>query len=117
MNTNICRYCYKEIQDRDELVTASNWFRVRPYHYRCFEKLSQETETVGGNWTPVNGMTGLVTVILMLILAAVMLTTNILGMIGDLLGVLALYPIFLRMISYFVFEMRLPKYIENKRRH
>ncbi|KHE72220.1 hypothetical protein [Halobacillus sp. BBL2006] len=117
MNTNICRYCYKEIQDRDELVTASNWFRVRPYHYRCFELLEQDTKTIAGTWTPVNGVTGIITIMLMLILSVVMFTTNILGGIGDLLGILAFYPVFLRIFSYFVFEIRLPKYIENKRRH
>ncbi|WP_226576564.1 hypothetical protein [Halobacillus litoralis] len=116
MNTNICRYCYKEIQDRDELITASSWFRVRPYHYRCFELLEQDTRTIAGAWTPVNGRTGLVTVVLMGILSVVMFTTDILGGIGDLIGVLSLYPVVLRILSYFIYEMRLPKYVENKRR-
>ncbi|WP_079480779.1 hypothetical protein [Halobacillus salinus] len=116
METNRCRYCYKEIRDRDELVTASNWFRVRPFHYRCFELVEQEAKTIAGTWNPVNGTTGLVTVILMLVLVVVMWTTNILGGIGDILGALALYPVLLRVFSYFVFEMRLPKYIENKPR-
>lgn len=114
--TNICRYCYKEIQDRDELVTASNWFRVRPYHYRCFELLEQDTRTIAGSWTPINGRVSLVTVGLMLVLAIVLLTTDLLGGIGDLVGIFALYPVFLRLISFFVFEIRLPKYVENKRR-
>ncbi|RWZ55296.1 hypothetical protein EQV77_11670 [Halobacillus fulvus] len=116
MKTNRCRYCYKDIRDRDELVTASNWFRVRPFHYRCFELLEQDTRTIAGTWNPVNGTTGLVTVVLMLILAVVMLTTNILGFVGDILGFLALYPILLRAFSYLVYEMRLPKYVDNKPR-
>ncbi|MCA0983966.1 hypothetical protein LCL89_07810 [Halobacillus yeomjeoni] len=116
MRTNMCRYCYKEIQDRDELVTASSWFRLRPFHYRCFELLEQDTKTIAGNWTPVNGMTGRVTFILMVILAVVMFTTPLLGGVGDLLGLLALYPIFLRVLSFAIFESRLPKYVENKRR-
>lgn len=116
MNTNICRYCYKEIQDRDELVTASNWFRVRPFHYRCFELVEQGTRTIAGTWTPVNGRAGLVTVILMVVLALVLLATDLLGGIGDLIGLLALYPVLLRALSYFIFEIKLPKYVENKRR-
>ncbi|MBA2174646.1 hypothetical protein H0266_06945 [Halobacillus locisalis] len=116
MDTNRCRYCYKEIRDRDELVTASNWFRVRPFHYRCFELVEQDTKTIAGAWNPVNGRTGLVTVVLMLLLFLVMITTNILGGIGDLLGFLALYPVLLRVFSYLVYEIRLPKYIENKPR-
>ncbi|QAS51782.1 hypothetical protein [Halobacillus litoralis] len=116
MNTNVCRYCYKEIQDRDELITASNWFRVRPYHYRCFDLLEQDTRTIAGAWTPVNGRAGLITVILMVIFAAVLFMTDFLGSIGDLIAILALYPIFLRIFSFVVFESRLPKYAESKRR-
>ncbi|MGP4061866.1 hypothetical protein [Halobacillus sp. H74] len=116
MNTNVCRYCYKEIQDRDELITASNWFRVRPYHYRCFDLLEQDTMTIAGTWTPVNGRAGLITVILMVIFAAALSMTDFLGSIGDLIAILALYPIFLRIFSFVVFESRLPKYAENKRR-
>ncbi|MBN9656122.1 hypothetical protein J0K78_17735 [Halobacillus sp. GSS1] len=117
MNTNICRYCFKKIQDRDELVTASNWFRIRPYHYRCFELLEQDTRTIAGTWTPINGRVGLVTVFLMLVLSIVLLLTDLLGRIGDLVGFLALYPVLLRILSFFIFEMHLPKYVENKNRH
>ncbi|WP_101843344.1 hypothetical protein [Halobacillus sp. Marseille-P3879] len=114
MNTKVCRYCYKDIRDRDELVTASNWFRVRPYHYRCFQLLEEETSTVAGMWTPVNGRIGLITVALMLALSIWMFATNTLHFIGDLIGVLALYPVLLRVISYLFIESRLPKYIEKK---
>lgn len=117
VNTNICRYCFKKIQDRDQLVTASNWFRIRPYHYRCFELLEQDTRTIAGAWTPINGRVGLVTVFLMLVLSIVLLFTNLLGRIGDLVGFLALYPVLLRILSFFIFEMHLPKYVENKNRH
>ncbi|SFJ61131.1 hypothetical protein SAMN04487936_10357 [Halobacillus dabanensis] len=116
MNKNICRYCYKEIQDRDELVTASNWFRIRPFHYRCFELVEQDTRTIAGSWSPVNGRVGLITVALMVVLAVVLLTTDLLGGIGDVIGLLALYPVLLRALSYFLFEIKLPKYVENKRR-
>lgn len=116
VKTNMCRYCYKEIRDRDDLVTASNWFRIRPYHYRCFEKMEQDTKTIAGTWTPINGRVGLITVLLMAVLSGLMLLTDLLGGIGDLLGVLALYPILLRVLSYFVFEMPLPKLADDKRK-
>lgn len=116
VNTNICRYCYKEIQDRDELVTASNWFRIRPFHYRCFELVEQDTRTIAGAWSPINGRVGLITVVLMVVLAVVLLTTELLGGIGDLIGLLALYPVLLRVFSYLLFEIKLPKYVKNKRR-
>lgn len=109
MDSKICKYCKKEIKDRDELVTASNWFRVRPFHYRCFQKLEQETSAMWLAWTPVNGPSGNVTVLLMLVLAIWMLVTNTLGLIGDLIGILALYPILLRLISLFSIENKIPK--------
>ncbi|WP_173917081.1 hypothetical protein [Halobacillus sp. Marseille-Q1614] len=115
MKTKMCRYCYKPIRDRDELVTASSWFRIRPFHYRCFELVEQDMRTIAGTWTPVNGRAGMGTVIVMVLLSIWMLTTTTLGAIGDLIGVLALYPVLLRVVSFLIFERPLPKYIENKR--
>ncbi|MFQ3543418.1 hypothetical protein Q7A53_04980 [Halobacillus rhizosphaerae] len=115
MKPIICRYCSKEIRDRDELVTASNWFRIRPYHFRCFSLLEQDTKTVAGAWTPINGRTGLVTVLIMVVLSIVMLGTSLLGGIGDLIGILALYPVLLRLISFITIESRLPKFVEDKK--
>ncbi|MFC7062717.1 hypothetical protein [Halobacillus seohaensis] len=114
MGTKVCRYCFKEIRDRDELVTASNWFRIRPFHYRCFELVEEDTKTIAGTWKPINGRAGLVNVFLMLVLAVWMLTTGTLGVIGDLLGFLALYPILLRVLSFVLIESRLPKFLEDK---
>ncbi|MBN8237246.1 hypothetical protein JF544_18530 [Halobacillus kuroshimensis] len=116
MKSNMCRYCYKEIKDRDELVTASSWFRLRPYHYQCFEKLVQDTRTVAGVWKPVNGLTGSVNLLVMLILAVGLLGTDLLGSIGDIIGVIALYPLFLRLLSYMIFERPLPKLAPEKQR-
>ncbi|WP_163529441.1 hypothetical protein [Halobacillus ihumii] len=115
MKPKMCRYCYKPIRDRDELVTASNWFRIRPYHYRCFQEVEQDTKTIVGTWTPINGPAGLVTMILMLALALWMYSTNTLGVIGDIIGLLAFYPVLLRVASFVFIESKLPKYVENKK--
>lgn len=116
VKSNMCRWCYKEIRDRDELVTASSWFRLRPYHYQCFEKLEQETRTIAGVWKPVNGVTGSVNVFVMLILAVVLLATDLLDGVGDIIGVIALYPLFLRLLSYVIYERPLPKFAPEKQR-
>ncbi|WP_082234788.1 hypothetical protein [Halobacillus massiliensis] len=113
--SKMCRYCFKHIRDRDELVTASNWFRLRPFHYRCFELLQQDTRPKAGTWNPVNGSVGTGVVIVMAVISIWMFTTGTLGAIGDIIGVLALYPIILRLLSYIIFELPLPKFIENKK--
>ncbi|MFD2924451.1 hypothetical protein [Halobacillus naozhouensis] len=115
MNSKACRYCYKPIRDRDELVTASNWFRIKPYHYKCFQEVEQETKTITGTWTPINGYAGLITVLIMLALSVWMLSTNTLGQLGNLIGLLALYPVFLRVVSFAWIESKLPKFVENKK--
>ncbi|MCP3032414.1 hypothetical protein LF817_13885 [Halobacillus sp. A1] len=117
MRTQVCRYCYKEIRDRDELVTASNWFRIRPFHYRCFDLVEQETSTIAGTWKPINSRASLISVVLMLVLSVWMFATDTLGFVGDLIGLIALYPVVLRTISFVWIESRLPKFIENKRHY
>lgn len=108
MKASLCRYCYKEIKDRDELVTASSFFRIRPFHFVCFKKVEQETSSMGLGWKPLNGPSGTISFFIMFILAIVMLTTTTLHTIGDIIGVLALYPVILRIISYITIERRIP---------
>ncbi|MYL32516.1 hypothetical protein GLW08_07060 [Pontibacillus yanchengensis] len=108
MSSIYCRYCGKEIKDRDELVTATNYFRIQPYHWRCFGKVEEETIAVTKTWKPLNGPSGTISVVLMLLLAGVMAFTDVLGEIGNLIGVLSLYPIVLRVLSYFLFESKVP---------
>ncbi|SES96018.1 hypothetical protein SAMN05421676_102216 [Salinibacillus kushneri] len=110
-----CHYCARRIRDRDELITASKWFRLKAFHYQCFQDLEQESTLIRNVWIPVNGVSGNISAILMLLLSIGMLATELLGYIGDLLGVIALYPVILRLISLLFIEMRLPNYIENKK--
>ncbi|MDL4840417.1 hypothetical protein [Aquibacillus rhizosphaerae] len=110
MNPSICRYCYKEIENRDQLVTATNMLRVRSYHYVCFNEIETETKTFWGFWTPINGVSGNIRSVIMLGLALWMFFTNSLGAIGDLIGIIALFSSLLRGISYFFYERKLPAY-------
>ncbi|MRH44942.1 hypothetical protein GH741_20060 [Aquibacillus halophilus] len=109
MGPNICRYCYKEIKDRDELVTASNFFRIKPFHFVCFNELEKEVRTLWGFWKPLNGVSGNTRAIILAIVAAWLLFTDSLGEIGDLIGVVALYSVLIRIMSYLFFEIKISK--------
>ncbi|WP_226038255.1 hypothetical protein [Aquibacillus saliphilus] len=109
MGPNICRYCYKEIKNRDELVTASNFLRIRPFHFVCFNELEKEVRTLWGFWRPLNGVSGNTRTIIMGVIAAWLLATNTLAEIGDLIGLIALYSVLVRAMSYIFFERKLPK--------
>ncbi|GGD02764.1 hypothetical protein GCM10007216_36940 [Thalassobacillus devorans] len=112
----ICHYCKKKVKDRDELVTASNWFRIKPFHYKCFKEQEQEITVSINAWNPVNGPAGNLSFIIMFVLAVWMLFTDTLGMIGDLIGLVALYPVFLRILSFVLIELTLPKISTRKKR-
>ncbi|WP_077624440.1 hypothetical protein [Sediminibacillus massiliensis] len=109
MKPTICRYCHKEIKNRDELVTASNWLRIHPFHYVCFNKKDKETATIHTAWRPVNGTAGNITFLIMLVLAIWMLATNTWGIIGDLIGLVALGRVMVRVASFLWIERKLPK--------
>lgn len=109
MDPNVCRYCNKEIKDRDQLVTASNFFRMKPFHSVCFKELEKEVKTLWGFWRPLNGVSGNTRAIIMGALAVWLLGTDSLEMIGDLIGVIALYSVIIRIMSYFFFERKIPK--------
>ncbi|QHS21546.1 hypothetical protein GWK91_00605 [Virgibacillus sp. MSP4-1] len=115
MTAIYCHYCSREIRDQDELVTASKWFRLKAFHYQCYQDLEQEAVLVSNVWVPVNGMSGNISSGLMLLLSIWMLTANTWGFIGDAIGVIALYQVILRILSLLIIENRLPKYVENKK--
>ncbi len=114
MSSVYCRYCYKDINKRDELVTATNYLRIRPYHYRCFGEVEQETIATVRSWKPMNGPMGNITFAILLIFVGVMALTNIFGEVGNLLGALALYPLILRVLSFFLYELRVPLHREDR---
>lgn len=108
MNSVYCRYCYEDIKDRDELVTATNYFRIHPYHYRCFEEVEQETIATVRSWKPLNGPMGNITFVILFLFVGLMALTDVFGEVGNVLGALALYPIMLRVLSFFIYEIRVP---------
>lgn len=113
--THACRYCQKPIRDRDELVTAAKWFSIRPYHYICYDQAAREVERIGDNEKPLNNMPNTIISIIMLSVSIFFLAGSALGSIGDLLGVLTLYPPWMRVLSYVRYEHPLPVFLENKR--
>ncbi|WP_102027894.1 hypothetical protein [Salirhabdus sp. Marseille-P4669] len=115
MSKEDCHYCKKTIRDRDELITASRRFRVKPFHYKCFQQLEEQTDSQKALWIPVNGITGNITVLLMLAVAGWMFFTDFFLHIGDFIGVVALYPVVLRIYSFLFIERKLPKYDPNKK--
>ncbi|MCP8615312.1 hypothetical protein [Salirhabdus salicampi] len=115
MGAIVCHYCYKPIRDRDELITASSWFRVKSFHYVCFQKVEEETTSRRSMWTPLNGVPGTISVVVMTALSFWMLLTNTLNQLGDLIGILAIYPLLLRIVSIFKYEIHLPKFVPNKK--
>lgn len=109
MKSLICPYCKKPIEKRDQLVTVSNLFRIRPYHYVCYQKVEQETKTIWSFWTPLNGMVGNIRFIILLSLALWFLLTDSLGLGGELIGVISLYNVMIHVTSFFLYEKKVPK--------
>ncbi|KGX90756.1 hypothetical protein N781_06500 [Pontibacillus halophilus JSM 076056 = DSM 19796] len=108
MRPVFCKYCSKPIDDRDELITATNYARIYPYHYLCYQELEQETTTVQRVWKPLNDGLGTYIAFLMLILSGWFAFTDTLGAVGDIIAALSLYPIGLRVLSFFLYELRVP---------
>ncbi|MFC0523348.1 hypothetical protein ACFFGV_07100 [Pontibacillus salicampi] len=106
MDSVYCRYCTKDVEERQQLVTATNYFRILPYHRRCFEKVEEETIALTRSFKPVNGLAGNVTAFVLLAVALLFAFTPLLSMIGNVIAVLCLYPVVLRVISYFLYERR-----------
>lgn len=117
MKDIVCKYCNKKINNRDELVTASILFNVKPFHYACFQKVTRETVISWTAWKPLNTATGVISMVIMLVLSIILLGTDLLADrttykdidIGNIIGIIALYPLALRIVSFVLYESRLPK--------
>lgn len=107
MESDVCRYCYRKIKSRDELVTAFRWMEVKPYHYVCYQELQKETTIFWKAWKPLNGWEGNTAALLLMVVAVLFLFTRIGEETGKLVGVIALYPLLLRGMSYFLFERKI----------
>ncbi|QTM98524.1 hypothetical protein ERJ70_03955 [Sediminibacillus dalangtanensis] len=109
MKLTICHYCGKPIEKRDQLVTASNWLRVRPYHYVCFDEVEKESSTIYNSWTPLNGPAGNITAVIMAVLSGWLLLTDTWGLAGSLIGFVALYRVLIRFAALIGFERKVPE--------
>lgn len=104
MRPVICRYCYKKIETKDQLVTAFRWVTIKPFHYLCYQEIQQETDIFWLSWKPLNGWEGNLTSLLLTVLAGWLIWSETGGMAGNIAGVVALYPVALRIFSYYLFE-------------
>lgn len=109
MRAVICPYCHKPIEKRDQLISVTNLFRIRPYHYVCYQKVEQETKTIWNFWTPLNGLVGNIRLVILASLALWFLITNSLGLGGQLIGVIALYNVMIHITAFFLYERKIPK--------
>ncbi|MBM7571621.1 hypothetical protein [Aquibacillus albus] len=108
MRCNSCHFCHKQIERRDQLIVGKRFFRIRPFHYICYNKMEQETKTPWGFWAPVNGLAGNIRAVAMIGLAIWFLASDTLEDVGDIIAILALYQVFLRLLSYFLYERNIP---------
>ncbi|MFD1017618.1 hypothetical protein [Thalassobacillus hwangdonensis] len=112
--TIICHYCKKKIVDRDELITGARWFKVKPFHMKCFGQLEEETAVFVKSWKPLNGIPGNTSFLIMLAIFLWMFLTDQFGYVGDIIGAVSLYPIGLRILSFLLIESTLPKISPEK---
>lgn len=106
LEPDICRYCFKKIKHRDELVTASRWGNVKPFHYLCYQEIQKETKVSWLSWKPLNGMEGNIAALFLAAVAVWLFATDTGGTAGDIVAVISVYPLVLRLTSYVVFERK-----------
>ncbi|SFC34658.1 hypothetical protein SAMN02799633_00529 [Bacillus sp. UNCCL81] len=102
-----CDRCLKEIRIRGDLVTATMFFQVVPYHEDCYAKDLKGAKTLFLNNQPINGFSGnfLTLLAFAVFIASFFIDDN--SMIY--LSVLALIAILYRLYSFFIFERHLEK--------
>ncbi|QST00601.1 hypothetical protein IMZ31_03225 [Pontibacillus sp. ALD_SL1] len=105
MKDLVCRYCGKKIEKK-QLRTAIRRLKIYPFHKECFELKEEETISIDEMWKPINQVGWTITSIALLILAIMLGVTDWLGNLGNFIGVLALYPMIIRIISYVVYETK-----------
>lgn len=102
-----CDHCKKPIEDKDELVTATYYFRIKPFHFRCFEKYIKHSAHGAFTYRQINGTTGNISFLLTIVLA---LIVTVIGQYSwiRLFGILILtYSLTNRLLSYVLYENRL----------
>lgn len=64
----ICEQCHKVIEEKEDLVTVSIFFRVKPYHYFCYGKDVRGARSVFFTNHPLNGISGNLSYLLTLLM-------------------------------------------------
>ncbi|MFD4706696.1 hypothetical protein ACFWM3_17765 [Gottfriedia sp. NPDC058432] len=105
--TVYCDRCLKEIRIRGDLVTATMFFQVVPYHEDCYAKDLKGVKTLFLNNQPINGFSG--NFLSFLAFAICIATFFIDDHSMIYLLILALIAIMYRLYSFFIFERHLEK--------
>lgn len=72
-----CEHCHKPIEDKEDLIVASLFFRIKPYHFFCYGNEVRGARSVFLTSHPLNGGTGMISYLLLILLtAALFLFTN-----------------------------------------
>lgn len=102
----ICEQCHKVIEEKEDLVTASIFFRVKPYHYFCYGKDVRGSRSVFFTNHPLNGLSGTISYLLtFLMTVALFLFTE--GFIKYIALVYLITETSLRIYAYYTYSRHL----------
>lgn len=102
-----CDKCLKEIRIRGDLVTATMFFQVVPYHEDCYGKDLKGAKTLFLNNQPINGFSGNFLTLLAFAIFIASLIIDEETMIY--LSILSLIAIMYRVYSFIIYERHLEK--------
>ena len=102
-----CDKCLKEIKIRGDLVTATMFFEVIPYHEDCYANDLKGAKTLFLNNQPINGFSGNFLAFLAIIICIVSFFIEDETMI--FLLILSLVPIIYRLYSFVIYKRHLEK--------
>ncbi|PFH82558.1 hypothetical protein [Bacillus sp. AFS088145] len=102
-----CDRCLKEIRIRGDLVTATSFFKVVPYHEDCYARDIKGAMTLFVNNQPINGFSGnfLTFLAIIIFFVSLFVKNDMMFIITIMSGINILY----RFYSYFVYERYLEK--------
>ncbi|MFZ3577958.1 hypothetical protein [Virgibacillus sp. DJP39] len=102
-----CDKCLLEIKVRDDLVTATIFFEVVPYHEECYSKDLKGAKSLFLTNQPINGFSG--NIIILVIIALAITWAIVAEGPMKLLSAAGLIPIISRIYSYVIYERHTEK--------
>ncbi|PEJ59020.1 MULTISPECIES: hypothetical protein [unclassified Bacillus (in: firmicutes)] len=102
-----CDRCSQEIRIRGDLVTATMFFQVVPYHEDCYAKDLKGAKTLILNNQPINGFSGNFLTFIAIVVFILSFFINDETMIY--LSILSAIPIIYRLYSFIIYERHLEK--------